>query len=170
MSVAGSPVGGELKVNDTIVDRSGGSKTPTHLWIVGIVSLLWNAFGGYDYTMTQMRDPGYLASVSQQMGVSTEEMIAFFDGFPAWASALWAIGVWGSVLGSILLLARSRHAATAFLVSLVAAVLSFLYQFTLDLPPAMDTTLNKVMPLVIVGAIVLQWWYARRQVAAGVLR
>jgi hypothetical protein len=65
---------------------------------------------------------------------------------------------------------RSRHAVTAFLISLVAAALSFLYQFTLDLPPAMDTAVSKVMPVVILAAIVLQWWYARRQTATGVLR
>ena len=40
----------------------------------------------------------------------------------------------------------------------------------LDLPEAMNTTSNKVMPLVILGAIVLQCWYARRQATAGVLR
>jgi hypothetical protein len=34
----------------------------------------------------------------------------------------------------------------------------------------MDSTMNKVMPLVILGAIVLQWWYARRMRNAGVLR
>lgn len=144
--------------------------TPWHLWAVGIASLLWNAFGGYDYTMTQLRDPGYLGMMSEQMGMSVAEMNAFFDSFPAWASVLWALGVWGSVAGSVLLLMRSRHAATAFLVSLVSAVLSFVYQYTLDLPAAMDTTMNRLMPLVIVGAIVLQWWYARRQVASGVLR
>ena len=99
--------------------------TPKHLWVVGILSLLWNAFGGYDYTMTQLRDPAYFASVSGQMGMSVAEMNAFFDTFPVWASALWAIGVWGSVLGSILLLMRSRHAATAFLVSLLMQIASF---------------------------------------------
>ncbi len=145
-------------------------KAPWHLWVVGILSLLWNGFGGYDYTMTQLRDPGYLAMISGQMGMSAEEVGMFFDGFPVWAGALWAIGVWGSVLGSILLLMRSRHATTAFLVSGIGAVLSFAYQTTIDLPPAMDTGANKIMPLVIVGAIALQWWYARRQSAAGVLR
>jgi hypothetical protein len=74
------------------------------------------------------------------------------------------------VAGSILLLMRSRHAVTAFVVSLAGALLSFIYQATLDLPPEMDSTMNKVMPLVILGAIVLQWWYARRMRNAGVLR
>jgi hypothetical protein len=151
-------------------EMAEGKRAPWHFWLAGIVSLLWNAFGGYDYTMTQLRDPAYFEQISGQMGMSPAEMNAFFDTFPAWASALWAIGVWGSVTGSILLLLRSRHAVTAFVVSLVGAVLSFIYQMTLDLPPAMDTTMNKLMPLVIVGAIVLQWWYARRMRGAGVLR
>ena len=31
-------------------------KAPIHLWIVGILSLLWNSFGGYNYTMTRTRN------------------------------------------------------------------------------------------------------------------
>lgn len=157
-------------MDEDVVGAPPTAKAPWHLWAVGVVSLLWNAFGGYDYTMTQMRDPGYFAMMSKQMHMPVEEMHAFFDSFPVWASALWAVGVWGSVLGSILLLMRSRHAMTAFLVSLIGAVLSFAYQFTLDLPPEMTDSFGKVMPFVIVGAVVLQWWYARRQAAAGVLR
>ena len=29
-----------------------GTKTPWHLWLVGVVSLLWNGFGGYDFIMS----------------------------------------------------------------------------------------------------------------------
>lgn len=157
-------------MDDTIEAAPARAGAPWHLWAAGILSLLWNAFGGYDYTMTQLRDLGYFDMMAGQMGMTVAEMNAFFDTFPVWASALWATGVWGSVLGSILLLLRSRHAATAFAVSLVAAALSFAYQMTLDLPAGMDTMSNRLMPLVILGAIVLQWWYARRQVSAGVLR
>lgn len=148
-----------------------GRNTPAHLWVFGILSLLWNGFGAYDYVMSQLRDPAYLEATMGPMGITVEESIAFLDSFPVWASAVWAIGIWGSVLGSILLLMRSRHAVIAFLVSLAGAVLSFAYQFTIDLPPQMaDSAMTKVMPFVIVGAIVLQWWYARRQAANGVLR
>ena len=30
--------------------------TPKHLWIAGILSLLWNGYGAYDYLMTEL-DP-----------------------------------------------------------------------------------------------------------------
>ncbi len=139
--------------------------TPVHLWVVGILSLLWNAFGGYDYTMSQLRDPAYLESV----GFGAEE-IAWMDSFPVWVEAAWAVGVWFSVLGAILLLLRSRHAATAFLISLVGSVVSFAYQLSADKPETLQSGLPVIMPVVIMVLIVAQWYYARRQTAAGVLR
>ncbi|MBN8803989.1 MAG: hypothetical protein J0H81_02595, partial [Sphingopyxis terrae] len=80
-------------------------KTPWHLWVVGAVSLVWNAFGAMDYVMTKIQNPDYLAAF-------TPEQQAWFTGFPVWANAGWALGVWGSVIGSLLLLVRSRHAVT----------------------------------------------------------
>jgi hypothetical protein len=50
------------------------------LWAVGIVSLLWNVFQGYDYIMAQLRDPGYLSHVPPEMGM-------YLDSFPAWSTA-----------------------------------------------------------------------------------
>lgn len=147
------------------------TRTPWHLWAVGIVTLLWNGFGGYDYTMSQLRDREYLGQMMEPMGVSVDEAIALLDSFPVWAEVFWALGVWGSIAGSLLLLLRSRHAVTAFAISIVGALVSFAYQFTIDLPPAMaNSAMSRIMPVVIIGAVVLQLWYARRQVAAGVLR
>ena len=139
--------------------------TPKHLWIVGIVSLLWNCFGAYDYTMSHIGGLAYF----EQMGLDAEAY-AWFEALPAWSVAAWAVGVWGSVIGSILLLFRSRHAATAFLLSFIGAALSFAYQFTSQRPPSLEGGMTTAMPVVILIAIVLQWYYARRQAAAGVLR
>ena len=138
---------------------------PTHLWVVGILSLLWNCFGAYDYTMSHLGGVEYF----ETMGLDAAAF-AWFNALPAWSVAAWAVGVWGSVLGSILLLARSRHAAMAFLVSLLGALISFGYQFTSDRPPSLEGGMVMIMPIVIVIAIVAQWHYARRQAAAGVLR
>jgi hypothetical protein len=140
--------------------------TPKHLWVVGILSLLWNAFGAADYTMTET---GSLAWF-EMMGLGAEEL-AWAQSFPGWAVAAWAIGVWGSLVGSILLLLRSRHAATAFLLSLLGSAVSFVYQFTADGKPAsMEGGAAAFMPVVIMILILAQWYYARRQAAAGVLR
>ena len=37
--------------------------TPKHLWLVGILSLLWNAVGAVDYTMTETGNVGVWGSV-----------------------------------------------------------------------------------------------------------
>jgi hypothetical protein len=140
----------------------GRAQAPWHLWAVGLISLCWNGFGAYDYLMTVTHDADWLAKVPPAA-------MAIVDSFPSWAVAAWAVGVWVSVLGAILLLLRSRHAAAAFLVSLLGAVVSYAYQATTDLPATMGGAVYWIMPAVIVVAIVLQWLYARRMSEAGVL-
>ena len=146
-------------------------RTPWHLWVVGLVTLLWNAFGGYDYTMSQLRDRAYLEASIGQMGMSYDEIVAFLDSFPVWANALWALGVWGSVAGSLLLLLRSRFAVPAYLLSLIGSAGSFAYQFTIDMPPAMaNSSTNRIMPIVIMVVILAQLIYAWAMRSRGVLR
>jgi hypothetical protein len=101
------------------------TSTPVHLWIVGVIALLWNAMGAYDYLMTQTHNEAYLSSF-------TPEHLEFFNSFPMWVIASWAIAVWGSVLASLLLLLRSRHAVVVFLVSFLAMVLTTFHNFVLS--------------------------------------
>ena len=142
---------------------SEATKAPWHLWAVVVLGVIWNGFGGYDYTMSQSRNAEYLAQFPP-------EMIELLDSFPLWADVMWALGVWGSVVGTILLALRSRHAATAFLVSLLGASVNFIHGFTQDMPEALQGPATTILPFVIVGAVILQWWYSRRMTAAGVLR
>src|SRR5690606_28460329 len=44
--------------------------TPTHLWVVGILSLLWNGFGAYDYTMSHVGGLAYF----ETMGLDAEAL------------------------------------------------------------------------------------------------
>ena len=140
-------------------------KAPISFWVISGLSLLWNAFGGYDYIMSRTGNVEYLS----QMG-DPQVMLAWIDSFPMWSQVMWPLGVWSSILGSILLLLRSRHAVTAFMVSLVGAIASFSAQMMSDMPASLDTLANKIMPLVIVALIVLLWWYARRAAAQGILK
>lgn len=154
-------------MNDT---TAPAAKAPTLFWVASVVSLLWNGFGGYDYTMSKLKNLDYVASAVGGDRALAQKMLDMLDAMPIWAHFLWGLGVWSSVLGSVLLLMRSRYAVPVFLVSFVAAGLSFIYQSTLTMPPGLDNPLMKVMPLVILGAIVLQWWWARRQATNGILK
>ena len=141
------------------------ASTPRHLWVVGVLSLLWNGFGAYDYTMSHVGGVEYFESMGMDAAA-----FAWFEAMPGWAVAAWAVGVWGSVIGSVKLLLRSRWAAKAFLVSIVGAVISFAYQFSSDKPASLEGGMATLMPIAIMILILAQWYYARRQAAAGVLR
>lgn len=139
-------------------------RTPWHVWAVGLLSLAWNAIGGIDYTMTQTHNAAYLAAASPAQ-------LAWFAGFPAWEVAAWALGVWGAIAGSVLLLARSRHAVAVFAVSLAGLALSSLYQWFLNPPPG-ETQSGGMLALdLAIWAIAIGLlWYAQRMKARGVLR
>ena len=101
------------------------SRTAWYFWLIGIVALLWNAMGAMDYLMTQTRNDVYMSEF-------TPEQLAFFYGFPSWVIASWAIGVWGGVLGSLLLLLRRRAAVWAFLASLIGMVVTAFQNYVLS--------------------------------------
>ncbi len=148
------------------MDASVRQRTPAHLWAVGALSLLWNAFGAYDYVMTRMRDTEYLGS----MGVDPAVMLAYIDGMPIWAQFGWGLGVWAAVLGSVLLLMRSRYAVHAFIASLIGMALSFGWEMIDGSAPAeLKQGGMQYMPLVIIAVGIAQLWYAWRQRSAGVL-
>lgn len=139
------------------------ARPPRHFWPVAVLSLLWNAFGAYDYLMTNMRDAAYLARFPP-------ETMQWVDAMPYWALGFWALGIWCSVLGSVLLLLRSRFAVHAFALSLLGLAASTFYQASSDMPSAMRTSGAIGMTVVIwIGALFLLW-YAVRVRRAGVLR
>ena len=140
------------------------ARVPAHLWIVGILSLLWNAFGAYDYTMTNLHNAAYLAKFPA-------DQLAYFQSLPGWLTAFWALGVWGGLAGSVLLLIRSRYAVWAFAVSVVGVIVSFGYQmFATQMPASMKQGAMAFMPLVIFVIAAALLWYAMRESKSGVLR
>jgi hypothetical protein len=145
---------------------SAQGRTPVHLWAVGILSLLWNGFGCYDYVMTRMRDTGYLKSMMPD--VDPNAMLSYVDGFPIWASIGWGLGVWLGLAGSILLLMRSRHAVLAFGVSLIGAVLGLGYQL-MNPMPGMKGFMATGMPIVIILIALGLFLYARAMARKGLL-
>ncbi|MEJ2548287.1 MAG: hypothetical protein P8125_10795 [Gemmatimonadota bacterium] len=137
-------------------------RTPWHLWVVGIVALLWNLVGAYDYLMTQTQNEAY-------MGRFTAEQLEYFYGFPTWVVATWAIAVWGALLGAILLLLRKRLAAPVFLVSFISMIVTSIYNFGLsDGARVMGTPAVAFSAVIFLFALGL-WLYARAMVRQGVL-
>jgi hypothetical protein len=147
---------------------SAQTRTPIHVWIVGVLSLLWGCFGGYDYTMTRMRNTDDIAS--SMPGVDPHVTLAWVDSMPLYAQVGWGLGVWMGILGAVLLLVRSRWAVWAYGLSLVGAVLSLGYQLVLAPPlPGASTAVSKTLPIIIILVALALFLYARAMEKKGVL-
>jgi len=137
-------------------------KAPVHLWIIGIITLLWNLMGAYDYLMTQTQNAAYMAKFDQVQ-------LDYFYGFPIWVEIFWALAVWGGLLGSVLLLVRKGFAVPVFLVSFVSMVLTAIHNFGLSNGREVMGTTGLIFTVVIFFVALGLWLYARAMKGRGVL-
>jgi hypothetical protein len=139
------------------------NKAPRHLWIVGVLALLWNAIGAFDYSATQLRIESYMSQFSP-------EQLAYFYGFPVWAVAAWAIAVWFSLLGSLGLLLRKAWAVWLFGIAIAAMVITAVYNFVLSDGLSMMGMSGVIFTAVIWLIAFGLFFYARAMAKRGVLR
>ncbi len=130
-------------------------KAPRHLWAVGIAAVLWNAIGAFDYTATQLRLESYMSQF-------TEEQLAYFYGFPAWAVA-------ASLLGSLALLFRKAWAVGLFGVAIAGMVVTFVYNFLLSDGLSMMGAGGLIFTAIIWLIAFFLLFYARAMAKRGVL-
>ena len=135
---------------------------PKHLWIIGIITLLWNMMGAFDYLMTQTKNESYMAKFEQAQ-------LDYFYNFPTWLVVFWALAVWGSVLGSILLLMRKRLAVPVFMASFASMVITAIYNFGFS--SGMDVMGSTGLGFTVVIFFVAfgLWLYARAMHVRGVI-
>ena len=147
------------------MNRLGRPATPWHLWVVGIVSLLWNSVGAADYVFSSLRSEAWFEAMQYP-----PEGIAYLDSFPAWAHAGWAFGTLGAFVGSILLLMRSRYAVWAFVVSLIGIAVTTIYEAGANLPPELAEIQPGWFPYLLWSIATFLLIYALSMRSKGVLR
>ncbi len=142
---------------------TSNGRTPWHLRVIGVLAVLWNSMGAFDYLMTQTQNERYMSQF-------TPEQLEYFYGFPAWVVAFWAIAVWGGVLGAVLLLLRRKLAAGVFLVSFLSMVVTTIYNFGLSNGlEAMGDPFALVFSVLIFVFSLLLYLYAKAMKNRGVL-
>lgn len=127
------------------------SAAPWHLWVVGILALLWNAFGTFAWAGTTFM-------AEQMLATLPDAQRDYVLSLPVWSSAAWALGVLGGLLGAALLLLRSRHAVTAFAASLLGALVNQLVYVTNPSPAGF---FNLPLTAFIIFFAVFELWYAQ---------
>jgi hypothetical protein len=137
--------------------------TPIHLWIIGGLGTVWGAFGCVDFLLINIRHLSYIARLSP-------DVIDALDALPGWVVVGWAMQMGFGLLGSLLLLARSRWSVHAFVAALFGLVAHQGYQFAVGLPAGMISvgaiSMLSATWIIAIARLV----YSRRMRARGVLR
>ena len=146
-------------------NSTSATRTPWHLWVVGVVALLFNSIGAFDFAMNQIQGPSYLAAAGM-----TPAQVDHYQQMPAWMILVWAVGVWGALLASLLLLLRRRLAFPIFAVSLAAFLISLVYHYILTDGGAVMGSQMTITNGVITALLLFFIWYSRAMTNRGVLR
>ena len=125
-------------------------KTPWHLWAVGVAAVLFNSIGVFDFVMSMAQGPAYMASAGM-----TPAQIEHYKDMPAWMTADWAVGVFGALAGSVLILLRHKLAWPVLAVSLAAFLISVAYTYLLTDGGKIMGPQMAVMSAVIAGLLAL---------------
>ena len=132
------------------------AKTPWHLWLVGVIAVLFNAVGVFDFVMSMARGADYMASAGM-----TRDQVAHYQGMPVWMTIVWAVGVFSAFLASFLLLLRRKLALPVFVVSLAAFLISLLYTYVLTDGGAVMGQQMAITSAIITGLLIFFSWYSR---------
>ena len=140
-------------------------KTPWHLWVVGVIAVLFNAIGVFDFVMTMAQGSTYMASAGM-----TPAQIAHYEQMPAWMTVVWAVGVWGAMVASVLILLRRKLAVSVLALSLGAFLVSLLYTYVLTDGGEVMGREMAIASAVITALLLFFMWYAWLMTKRGVLR
>lgn len=147
-------------MSDIMVDGMASSKTPWHLWVAGVLSLLWNASGDWVFVQAQ-------AGAAMDMDAAE---IAYYAEQPLWVVALTDLAFATAILGALALLLRHRWAPPLYLLSIAAIVASAVGDVARGSALMLQQVEWLTLALVTTGLAVVQWLYARWISKRGVLR
>ena len=136
---------------------------PWHLWLIGMIGGLWSLIGVLSFLLTQMK-------VEAVMSRFPPQQRAYFESFPWWVVAFWAISVFGGVIGCLLLLLKNRLAFQVLLASVIGAIVFNLGGlFLLGGVEVMRETGGLGLTVLPVAFAALLAYYARAMSRTGVL-
>lgn len=121
---------------------SNSSKPPVWFWVASVLALLWNLMGVGAYLAQAFMTPEALQALPEDQ----QQLIA---STPVWATAAFAIAVWGGLLGSLMLLLRKKLAYTVLIISFVGVLIQMFHSFFISNSIEVYGPGGLVMPIMI---------------------
>jgi len=133
--------------------KEGKMQNKVHwsFWVVVALALVWNLMGAINF-LVQM-NPDMVASYRE-----SERTI--IEGRPIWATGAFATGVFGGLIGSVLLLLRQRYTVYVFGVSLAGVIGAQLHTLGIGIDFGVDEIVGIVVSPIVVGIFLI--WFAAK--------
>ncbi len=147
----------------TLTVESTASRVPGWLWGVSIAGVLWNLYGLYKFAGT-FTQAGRAAMTAGMTSSQTE----LYLSLPGWVSIAFAVGVFGGLVGSILLALLRRIAQPVYLASFIGYGLLFAGDAYWGVFAAIPSQLAVLGVVVLIAAGLL--WASRLAGKRGLLR
>jgi hypothetical protein len=138
-------------------------KPPFWFWVAAGLGLAWNVFGIYQFVGSVFGSQADLMARGM-----TASQAAAYAAIPLWMNLAFAIGVFGGLLGSVLLMLRNRVATPVFAASLAGYVVLYIGDITEGIFAVMGPPQVVVLTAVVLIAAALLW-SSRRFERSGVL-
>ena len=121
-------------------------------WVIGVFALIWNVMGSINFSMQMNADivAGF-----------PETHRAIIEGRPIWATAGFALAVFGGALGGLLLLLRKLAALWLFIASLLGAIVTMIHTINIARSASFSPAEIVIMILMPLLAAALLIWYSK---------
>lgn len=137
--------------------------TPKWFFAAAVIALIWNLMGVAAFI-------SHATMSDEAIAALPEAERALYETVPLWATAAFAIAVFGGALGSILLLLRRKLAEPVLIASLAGILIQFVHSFFIAKSMEVYGPGSIVMPVmvIVIGAALV--WLAQKAGKTGWLR
>ncbi len=139
-------------------------QSKTVFWSVVGLGLAWNIFGVVQFLASLNATETSLMT----QGLTAEQAMVMLN-YPVWMTIAFAVGVFGGIIGSVLLALKSRVAISVFAISLIAYIILYIGDITEGVFAALGAPQVIILTFVVAVAAGLLW-YARNLRIKGVLK
>ncbi len=136
------------------------NKPTTSFWVIVVLALIWNLMGVSAYIQQAYNTDGFRAQYS-------DEQLTIIDALPSWYTAIFAIAVFASAIGCILLLLRKKSAVILFQIGLLAVIVQTIYNLFINEGKEFYGSFEYSMLIMIPIVSLFLLWYSKQATTKG---
>jgi hypothetical protein len=141
-----------------MIDQNGAG-VHWRFWAISAIALIWNVLGGVNFFMQLDADI---------VSAMPETHRAIIIGRPMWATAGFAVTVFGGALGCLLLLLRKSAASYVFVASLIGGIVTMIHTINIA-SSTIKFSVSEIVVMILMPLVVAIFliWYSKQAASKG---